>query len=244
MPEAAVQAISNLASPLEGSPLSSAGFQERKEELLFDELWDNPPPWGGSWKDFFSVFNPDSDGLTRTEINQICPGDPDIFPHSFQYVLQCAILDGLLESREIHHDQTLTIGSKAVVQRESEERLSLNLNSPKLNALLSEPGTAVATNKIADFISINFSKIAQQNQIELTDSEAFATKFIDFLGSQGKGKTFYTSGVYKEPSLNPNPEECFTRNLATFLDEVIAKAVELGLVSENEVNGRPGYRLA
>lgn len=249
MPEAVVKAPLDLASFQEANPLLSVAFKERREELLHYDLWDNPPPWGGEWKEFFSIFSPDSGfnynsaGLTRTEILKICPGDPDIFPQEFQYVLQCAIRDGLLNSADTHNDQTLTIGNRAVVQRNSEERLTLNLNSLKLNELVSEATSVDNINKLAEFLSIDFVRLADANQIILTESQPFAIKFLDYLGAQGSGKTFYTSEVYKEASLNPNPEECFTRNLASFLDEVICKAVDCGLLKQNEVSRRPGYKV-
>jgi hypothetical protein len=205
-------------------------------------LWDLPPAFGGTWRDFFKIFEDKENGLTRTEIFNTAPDPEGLLGSCFQYVLTQAISAGILISREIDDSQIVDRGSALAVKASYPERLYLNAESSKLQQLflegLTQNNQAVEAFKLFDFVSL-----ARGLELDLIGD--YGSRFIDFLKEKPINKSHTLTDFYKSPELYPNPESSFLWPVRDFIDKVLTQAVSSGVLeSLTEKDGREVYHLS
>lgn len=210
---------------------------EERSQLI--SQWQTPPPWGGSWGDFFALFQQSAargqPGAQISELYHWAHGDVHATVPQIRGALQDAIEAGIVvpvkdETPAGTHEYYLLQHSwllDAIMSARGQEADCVRFND-------------TAVNTIRELDSFSFDSCAKRHGFD-GGSTLSAAKVIEFF-SEGP---YSATEIYKSQRLYHDGVWFFSPALRAFIDEVVQQGIQSGVITVTKNDeGREMYGLA
>jgi hypothetical protein len=203
------------------SPLELVSSEQRSQLLT---QWQSPPPWGGTWNDFFDLFpRAAALGQLGAQVSQL---------YQWSYGERHASMPEVRSALE----QAIGAGIVVRLLEETPQRLHeyfLLQPSWLLDAIRKQSNQAATdttpafagADAIHELSRFSFNDCAKRHGFA-EGSQLTASQLIEFF----REGPYTTTDIYMSPALYPTTVECFYPAVRGFLDEVLQKVVETGVV--------------
>jgi hypothetical protein len=218
------------------SPLELVSPEQRQQLLT---QWQSPPPWGGTWSEFFDLFPRAAalgqPGAQVSQLYQWSYGERHATVPEVRRVLENGIDAGIVV-RIL--DETPTGSQEYFLLQPSWLLDAIRLQS---NQSVSDVGQGrTGQDVIQALASFSFDECAKRHGFQ-EGSTLTATALMEFF----REGPYTATDIYKSQALYPTGVDRFYHAIRSFIDEVLQQGVQAGVVviSKNE-HGQEMYGLA